>query len=79
MCVAQTSNKNTLGYQVYFQTTIFSRMYYSRSGFECEILLIANCEFFHNSQIKESQENNIAIYMYTQLIICIASLAIRNH
>ena len=29
---------------------------YRRSGFDCEILLIANCEFFHNSQSKESQE-----------------------
>ena len=28
---------------------------YRRSGFDCEILLIANCEFFHNSQSKESQ------------------------
>ena len=32
-----------------------------RSGFDCEILLIANCEFFHNSQSKESQEKEYAI------------------
>ena len=34
---------------------------YLRSGFDCEILLIANCEFFHNSQSKESQEKEYAI------------------
>ena len=34
---------------------------YCRSGFDCEILLIANCEFFHNSQSKESQEKEYAI------------------
>ena len=28
---------------------------YRRSDFDREILLIANCEFFHNSQSKESQ------------------------
>ena len=32
-----------------------------RSGFDCEILLIANCEFFHNSQSKESQEKDYSI------------------
>ena len=31
---------------------------YRRSGFDCEILLTANCEFFHNSQSKESQEKD---------------------
>ena len=34
---------------------------YRRSGFDCEILLIENCEFFHNSQSKESQEKEYAI------------------
>ena len=34
---------------------------YRRSGFDCEILLIANCEFFHNSQSKESQEKDYSI------------------
>ena len=43
-----------------------------RSGFDCEILLIANCEFFHNSQSKESQEKDYSINN-------IARLAIRNH
>ena len=28
---------------------------YCRSGFDCEILMIANCEFFWSSQSKESQ------------------------
>ena len=34
---------------------------YRRSSFDCEILLIANCEFFHNSQSKESQEKDYSI------------------
>ena len=34
---------------------------YRRSGFDCEILLIANCEFFHNSQSKELQEKEYSI------------------
>ena len=34
---------------------------YRRSSFDCEILLIANCEFFHNSQSKELQEKEYAI------------------
>ena len=29
---------------------------YRRLGFECEILLIANCEFLYKTQSKESQE-----------------------
>ena len=29
---------------------------YCRLGFECEILLIVNCEFLHKTQSKESQE-----------------------
>ena len=36
-------------------------MIYRRSGFDCEILLIANCEFFLNSQSKESQEKEYSI------------------
>ena len=36
-------------------------MIYHRSGFDCEILLIANCEFFLNSQSKESQEKEYSI------------------
>ena len=48
---------------------------YRRSGFDCEILLIANCEFFHNSQSKESQEKEYAINNNN----FIARLAIRNH
>ena len=34
---------------------------YRRLGFDCEILLIANCEFFHNFQSKELQEKEYAI------------------
>ena len=34
---------------------------YRRSDFDCEILLIANCEFFHNSQSKESQVKEYAM------------------
>ena len=30
-------------------------MEYCRSGFDCETLMIANCEFFWSSQSKESQ------------------------
>ena len=30
-------------------------MHYRRSGFDCEILMIANCEFFRSLQSKESQ------------------------
>ena len=33
MFVAQTSKGNTLGYQVYFLTTLFSRMYYYSNYF----------------------------------------------
>ena len=35
-------------------------MLYRRLGFECEILLIANCEFLHKMQSKESQEKEYA-------------------
>ena len=31
-------------------------VYYRRSGFNCEILLNANCEFFKSSQLIDSQE-----------------------
>ena len=34
---------------------------YRRSGFECEILLIANCEFLHKTQSKELQEKEYAM------------------
>ena len=34
---------------------------YRRSDFNCEILLIANCKFFHNSQSKESQVKEYAM------------------
>ena len=40
-------------------TVINDRM----SGFDCEILLIANCEFFHNSQSKESQKKKTQLIM----------------
>ena len=53
------------GFDHHFDEYLSSMTYdskYSRSGFDCEILLIANCEFFHNSQSKESQEN---MYSYT--------------
>ena len=36
-------------------------MVYRRSDFDCEILLIANCEFFHNSRSKESQVKEYAM------------------
>ena len=35
---------------------LYNKILYRRSGFDCEILLIANCGVFHNSQSKESQE-----------------------
>ena len=34
---------------------------YCRLGFDCEILLIVNCEFFHNLQSNESQEKEYAM------------------
>ena len=37
-----------------------------RSDFDCEILLIANCEFFHNSQSKESQVKEYAMNNITR-------------
>ena len=40
---------------------------YRRSGFDCEILLIANCEFFHNSQSKVSQEKITQLIIYCPL------------
>ena len=42
-------------------TLQYAEMYYRRPGFDCEILLIANCEFFYNSQSKESQEKEYAV------------------
>ena len=39
---------------------------YRRSDFDCEILLIANCEFFHNSQSKESQVKEYAMNNITR-------------
>ena len=56
----------------YCESSIY--YYYRRPGFDCEVLLIANCEFFHNSQSKESQEKEYAINNNY-----IARLAIRNH
>ena len=41
-------------------------MTYCRSGFECEILLIANCEFLHKTQSKESQEKEYAMNNVTR-------------
>ena len=56
---------------------------YSRLGFDCEILLIANCEFFHNSQSKESQEKEYAITNYLPAwqfaIIKIAIWLVQRH
>ena len=34
---------------------------YRRSGFDCEILMIANCEFFRSSQSKESQNTGVQL------------------
>ena len=34
---------------------------YRRSGFDCEILLITNCEFLYKTQSKESQEKEYAM------------------
>ena len=39
----------------------YAQLVYRRSGFDCEILLIANCEFLHNSQSKESQLKEYAM------------------
>ena len=45
-------------------------MNYHRSGFDCEILLIANCEFFQSLQPKESQEKEYAIITTPSIPIC---------
>ena len=37
------------------------KYYYRRPGFECEILLIMNCEFLYETQSKESQEKEYAM------------------
>ena len=45
---------------------IFDIIIYRRSDFDCEILLIANCEFFHNSQSKELQVKEYAMNNITR-------------
>ena len=40
---------------------IFRCIIYNRSGFDCEILLIANCEFLFKTQSNESQEKEYAM------------------
>ena len=42
---------------------VFAIVQYRRSGFNCEILLIAKCEFFHNLQSKESQVQEYTMFM----------------
>ena len=44
-----------------YDVSSFKPRVYRRPGFDCEILLIANCEFFYNSQSKESQEKEYAV------------------
>ena len=39
-----------------------SKMQYCGAGFECDILLIANCKFQNNSQSEESQ---VKVHVYT--------------
>ena len=39
---------------------------YRRSGFECAILLIANCEFLHKTQSKKSQKKEYAMNNVTR-------------
>ena len=43
----------------------FSIILYHRSGFDCEIPMIANCEFFRSSQSKEWQSITWNIFYYT--------------
>ena len=51
-----TDNESTInGSLLYKATTVY------RLGFDCEIPLTANCEFFHNSQSKESQLKEYAM------------------
>ena len=48
-----------MGVEDYLNDTINSSVafmrYYHRSGFNCEYLLIVNCEFFYVSQLIDSQ------------------------
>ena len=37
------------------EVVVTAAPYYRRSGFNCEYLLIANCEFFYVSQLIDSQ------------------------
>ena len=37
-------------------------MQYHRTGFDCEYLLNANCEFFYNSLIRYNKSNNSTPY-----------------
>ena len=48
-------------------TPTYIYMYTARRlDFECEILLIANCEFLYNMQSKESQEKEYAMNEITR-------------
>ena len=53
---------NTVKGQI-LQVTVIAgwRRVYRRLGFECEILLITNCEFLYKTQWKESQEKEYAM------------------
>ena len=54
-------------YQIFkYNTASCIIMLYHRSGFDCEILMIVNCEFFWSLQSKESQSifERITIILY---------------
>ena len=54
------------------------RLKYCRWGFECEILLITNCELLYKTQSQESQEKNmhcIILHLTTPLYVYIVSIA----
>ena len=40
---------------------LIHRYQYCRTGFDCEILLIVNCKFFHTAQSKQLQEKEYAM------------------
>ena len=61
LCQGQSSNPyllhSLLALSIFVVKILF---YYRRLGFECEILLIANCEFYtKESQEKEYTVNNV--------------------
>ena len=52
---------------------------YRRTGFNCENLIIANCEFFYSSQTFDSQKISYAIVHKHKIVYNIISNSPRGH